>query len=316
MTSMLSLNSSSTAKDVVVVDAATVVPVRIKPSCVDSNNKSTFLNYKKYNLTKEAAAQLGNFNWEFKSNLQVLLGQSEVVNWVRSKNIDNLTLMRYGGEWKLPGGSRDADETIEETARRELAEEFDIVVPKDAILRPFRVNSTRVIQGKSYRMYNFVLIEDENPWLSEINIEDLNKRLYNKRTLFKQKYMKNNRFWSMPKHEREKVSPEVYQVAWMDLSDIIDIYLNSKHAIGSYVPVNSYQAEQFKKYNIERRDPMYATMTTIRALEDAGNFEQIRKISSTDFSTVASQLAKQEAETQQWDSHNNTRMSIRLDQKL
>ena len=51
---------------------------------------------------------------------------------------------------RYPGGGRDADETIDATARRELEEEFDVIVPESALLRPFRVNSTRAIQGRSY----------------------------------------------------------------------------------------------------------------------------------------------------------------------
>jgi 8-oxo-dGTP pyrophosphatase MutT (NUDIX family) len=50
--------------------------------------------------------------------------------------------MRYGGEYKFAGGSKDHGETVEQTARRELSEEFGVVVPQDAVLRPFRVNST------------------------------------------------------------------------------------------------------------------------------------------------------------------------------
>ena len=316
---MASFNNNNS--NVIVVDAATVVPVRLNPNNNNNNNNNnnykTILNHKNYNLTKEGTLQLKDFNWEFKSNLQVLLGQSEIVNWVRSENPDNVSLMRYGGEWKLPGGSKDDGETIEETARRELSEEFDTAVPKDAILRPFRVNSTRVIQGKSYRMWNFVCLADENPWLNDIDVEDLNKRLLEKRKIFAGKYMdRNSAFWTMSKHEREQVSPEVYQAAWMDISDVVDIYLNSKHAPDAFVPVNTYQAEQFKKYNVKGRDPMYATMTTIRALEHAGNFDAIRKKSNSTFSKEASMLAQKEAATQKWDDNNNTRMSTKLDQKL
>ena len=94
------------------------------------------------------------------------MGQSEVVNWVRSAAPDKLAFMRYGGEFKFAGGTKDKGETIEETARRELSEEFMTEVPSSAILHPFRVNSTRAIAGKSFLMYNFVCLADENPWLA------------------------------------------------------------------------------------------------------------------------------------------------------
>ena len=303
--------------NVVVVDAATVVPVRIDPTLSGTAREKVVLNFKDYNLTEEAQTQLKDFNWEFKSKLQVLLGQSEVVNWVRSESPDKVSLMRYGGEWKLPGGSKDHGETMEQTAIRELSEEFDVAVPKEAVLRPFRVNSTRVIQGKSYRMWNFVCLADENEWLNNIDVAALNRRLLRKRNDFFEKYAKNGSpFWKMNTHDREKVSPEVYQVSWMNLSDIIDTYLNSKHAPGALVPTNSFQAEEFAKHGVKSRDPMYATMTTIRALEDAGTFDAIRKISTSTFNKEASRLAKKEAATQQWDAGANTRMTTRFDQKL
>ena len=317
MSSIAEGKGRQTMNNVVVVDAATVVPVRVDPSLSSSVRENVILNFKNYNLTEEAQAQLKDFNWEFKSKLQVLLGQSEVVNWVRSESPGKVSLMRYGGEWKLPGGSKDHGETMEQTAVRELSEEFDVAVPKEAVLRPFRVNSTRVIQGKSYRMWNFVCLADENQWLNDIDVAALNRRLRQKRKIFFEKYAKGGSpFWKMNKHDREKVSPEVYQVSWMSLPDIVDTYLNSKHAPGALVPTNSFQAEEFAKHNVQSRDPMYATMTTIRALEEAGNFDAIRKISTTTFNKEASRLAKKEAATQQWNAGANTRMTIHLDQKL
>ena len=72
------------------------------------------------------------------SPLQVLMGQSEVVNWVRSTP-DRLSHMRYGGEWKFPGGAVDRGEDMAEAAERELAEEFDVIVPASAVIKPFNV---------------------------------------------------------------------------------------------------------------------------------------------------------------------------------
>ena len=42
-----------------------------------------------------------------------------------------------GGAWVFPGGAVDPDETVEETARRELEEEAAIVIAPDAPLTPF-----------------------------------------------------------------------------------------------------------------------------------------------------------------------------------
>ena len=48
---------------------------------------------------------------EFSSGWQVLVGQSEVVNWVRSEQGEAPALMRYGGEYKFAGGGVDDGET-------------------------------------------------------------------------------------------------------------------------------------------------------------------------------------------------------------
>merc|ERR1712018_902764 len=114
--------------------------------------------------------------------------------------------MRYGGEYKFAGGSKDADESLEDTARREFSEEFGVVVPKDAILRPFRVNATRAIQGKSFMMYNFVCIAEENPWLAKLDLDKLNATLQSKRHSFEKAVGNSGShgiFWSLTKHERE-----------------------------------------------------------------------------------------------------------------
>src|SRR5947208_7506545 len=42
-----------------------------------------------------------------------------------------------GGAWVFPGGTVDSDETVEQTARRELAEEAGIELPQGTPLTPF-----------------------------------------------------------------------------------------------------------------------------------------------------------------------------------
>ena len=70
----------------------------------------------------------------FDSGFEVLMGQSEVVNWIRSSP-QQLKVMRYAGEFKFAGGLQEEGENFEETARREFEEEFLTSIPDCAILR-------------------------------------------------------------------------------------------------------------------------------------------------------------------------------------
>jgi hypothetical protein len=77
-----------------VVEAATVLCVRASRH----RSPSRLLTAKDYvgslELSAEASKQLGSFEWRFESGLQLLLGQSEVVNYVRSTSPEKLSMMR------------------------------------------------------------------------------------------------------------------------------------------------------------------------------------------------------------------------------
>jgi len=286
---------TSAAAGVVVVDAATVLCVRTAPGSA----RHQTLRHSDFTLNDEAKAELKNFVWEFKSGLQVLVGQSEVVNWVRSTAPESLALMRYGGEYKFAGGSQDRGETLEETARRELAEEFVTEVPASAVLRPFRVNSTRAIQGKSYRMWNFVCLADENLWLQGLRCEAVNAKLQAKRKDFERLIVGGAQapFWSLDKARREAVSPEVREVVWMDVADVVAVYLSSKST--SLQPVNDFQRKEFSRYGVVRRDPMYASMAVLRSLEKCGSLDGLRA-ASQEFDKALAAKAAAEARKQRW----------------
>jgi 8-oxo-dGTP pyrophosphatase MutT (NUDIX family) len=79
-----------------------------------------------YGSDNRIAMLFGDTNTaSFTSGWEVLMGQSEVLNWMRSSS-DTRAQMRYGGEYKFAGGSQDEGETIVETAVRELEEEVSI----------------------------------------------------------------------------------------------------------------------------------------------------------------------------------------------
>src|SRR4051794_36666764 len=52
--------------------------------------------------------------------------------FVLTRRLD--TLRRHAGQWALPGGRLEADETVEQAALREIREEVSVSLPEDAVL--------------------------------------------------------------------------------------------------------------------------------------------------------------------------------------
>ena len=206
------------AAGVTIVEAATVLCVRRAPA--DQFSART-LSHKDYTLDADARSQLGDFEWPFTSGLQVLMGQNEVVNWVRSTP-SSTSFMRYAGEWKFPGGSVDRGESLAAAAERELGEEFRLTVPPSAVIEPFNVKFTRAIQGKSYTMFNFLCAADQNPWLQHLDLQAVNGRLNARREKF-ERLLESGKFWQLEKEKRMEVSPEVRRVEWLDLATAVEV---------------------------------------------------------------------------------------------
>ena len=153
---------------------------------------------------------------EFASDWQVLMGQAEVVNWIRTPSAtDPPSLMRYPGEYKFAGGGVDGSETLLGAARRELEEEFRTAVPESASLFLFNVTQTKPVQGRSYSMYNFVCMAEENPWLADLDSDAINISLAECRSGF-ENLRASGEFFALDKEGREAVAPEVQKVEWLE----------------------------------------------------------------------------------------------------
>jgi ADP-ribose pyrophosphatase YjhB (NUDIX family) len=227
------------------------------------------------------------------SPLQVLLGQNETINWLKSTSSQNLVPMRYPGEWKFPGGvyDPDLDDALESTAIRELREEFlGLNCPPNEILRSqmklFNQKFTLPVQGRRYEMNNFLFIlkndgEGLVSW-DEDEIARVNQNLSQKKNQFLEK-MSRNEYWELSYEQRLPISPEVYQVQWVDLDEAISLMESSlthhdwqieeeKEEEGTRKErkyVNVWQQEQFEQYGILRRDPMYQSMMILREIRDS-----------------------------------------------
>jgi 8-oxo-dGTP pyrophosphatase MutT (NUDIX family) len=216
-----------------------------------------------------AFAANGGGSIDLNSGLQVLVGQAEVVNLLRSEEGQQPRMMRYPGEFRLPGGAtEDADGSLAETARRELSEEF--LVPRAAlegsVLRPFSALQTRWIRGRSDMMCNFLVLAEENPWLARLDVEATNHEL-GRRELNAADLVTSGRWWRMSDDEKAASSPEVHQVAWLDLIDLVRMLQTS--VADRLHPVNAWQHQQFSDHGVARRDPMSVTMAILLAVDRA-----------------------------------------------
>jgi 8-oxo-dGTP pyrophosphatase MutT (NUDIX family) len=207
----------------------------------------------------------------FNSGWEILMGQTEIVNYMRSTE-SKVSTMRYAGEWKFAGGNVDANETVAECAKRELEEEFlrpvGLALPADAIVRPFTVKQTRAIKGRSNLMNNYVAISEENPWLASLDVAEVNRVLAGRRAQF-QETLHSGAFWGMSKADKEAISPEVHQLQWFSLRDAMRVLLGSMSGMLGGAPtfVNDFQQRGFEQHGIKARDPMFITAAALMELE-------------------------------------------------
>src|SRR3989338_4381646 len=89
--------------------------------------------------------------------LEALVGQNEIVNFLRSTP-EQTVFMRFPGEYKFSGGMvEETDETKQAAAKREVEEEFlGLTLPLDVYVALFNVKH---VEGKKpTNMNNYVLI--------------------------------------------------------------------------------------------------------------------------------------------------------------
>ena len=146
----------------------------------------------------------------FSGKWEVLMGQSECVNWLRS-TADEQVVMRYAGEFKFAGGTCDENESPHTTAIRELREEYALMhLPtSDIKLHPFNEKETRAVKGRRYLMHNFIALASENPWLKDTHLVSAsNGRLRERRVRFREQ-LGSGEFWQTSPEQREHIAPEV-----------------------------------------------------------------------------------------------------------
>ena len=124
-------------------------------------------------------------------------------------------------------------------------------------------------------MFNYVLFADENPRLNQLPVSRIKKPW--RKGVFFRKSLKNGSF-ELARREKEKLSPEVRQVALINLRDACKYMLSSMNKKVIYV--NEFQKAEFEKHGIRRRDPMF-TGATLFELEGFPTEKSLIKYSRT-----------------------------------
>ena len=165
------------------------------------------------------------------------------------------------------------DESLEMTAIRELQEEFlGISCPINQIQSKMKLFNTKItlpIQGRQYCMHNYVIFDENNLW-NDSQIEIINFNLQKRKENFL-KLLEDESYWNLTNQQKEEISPEIYQVKWMDINEAIEI-MNSAQ-LNTLQYVNEWQKEEFEKYSITSRDPMYQSMITLSELNELSSIE-------------------------------------------
>jgi len=272
----------------VTVEAATVVCLRRRPGGSPGS------------VLKLGALALPDAWWQrlppvmdFFNGWEVLMGQSECVNWLRSTR-QQTVVMRYAGEFKFAGGTADDEDrgSLRATAERELREEYMLAdLPPGAVkLHPFNIKQTKPIKGRSYVMHNFVALAEENPWLRDAALVGRTNRVLGERRERHAAACESGLFWEAALAEREALAPEVRVVEWVDMRRACWMLLTSKCA--ALTPVNDFQRQEFQRLGVEQRDPMFQTFATLAEIEAHANEAELLEHCA---GFTASELAQQKA---------------------
>ena len=182
--------------------------------------------------------------------------------------------MRYPGEFSFPGGGIDPGETPEQATRHELSEELHVSVPPDAKLRLLSIKQTRHISNTSNIMFNYLCAAEENPWLAALDIDAANAELAEQRDRCAA-LVASGDFWDLSAEGKAAVSPEVHELVWLDIREVVRCAFTSMNTV--FTPVNTFQAQSFAKYGREMRDPMFLTMMIALELETFPSFRSLRR---------------------------------------
>lgn len=196
------------------------------------------------------------------NGLEALVGQNEVVNHLK-RTQEKIVFMRFAGEYKFPGGTVEEGEDKEQAALREAREEFPgIALGDDTYTQLFYTYAEKRVNSgeRVYNMSVYVFVQKDGN-MSGVDVEKINQNLEERRRRYATA-VHEGRYYSLDKHDKEALSPEVHEVVWKPLHEIIATVSNPEY-------VNSWQGEQFKRHGktCTDREPIRKSAEVLKELQ-------------------------------------------------
>jgi acyl-CoA synthetase (AMP-forming)/AMP-acid ligase II/endonuclease/exonuclease/phosphatase family metal-dependent hydrolase len=205
--------------------------------------------------------------------VEVLVGQIEVLDGVTSSPGGGMQVNPFPGEYRLPArqhrSTTGSPNTPLETACEEL-EELGVPIPKEGIQATLFAKESVQTESRDYRVLYFVACEEDNGDVFRTPIRTINLRLRELRRQ-RREMMLDGTYWDFSRAEKERLSPKLHHLEWKKLRDVL------KDSDPGRQFVNEYQQEQFIVYGVKARHPGRDMLAVLERIAKLGSLENIRQ---------------------------------------
>jgi long-subunit acyl-CoA synthetase (AMP-forming) len=246
-----------------------------------------------HNLKEISAINIALLRVDAKGELQVLMAQNEVYNYLRSEPLaaqPRIATMPWPGEYRFIGGRKEKiDVSVMDTVVRNLQNLLPGVCLTAADIRTLLFQKN-VLKNRKYHfeVYTFVAFAHDNQWLQAIDTVATNDMFEQRRRVY-WKAVHDNSFasWSM---ERRAAEPtRIHQIEWIPIDKAV-ARLDPERKF-----VNDWQQHELKKYRVGSR---HAASRTFAFLRDLQACRTPREIQARAIETVIQRIATTKNMTQ------------------
>ena len=167
--------------------------------------------------------------------LEVLVGQIEVLDGVASSPDGGAAINPFPGEYRVPARQHRRRENLStplETACEEL-EELGFHIPQEGIQATLFAKESVRTESRDYRVLYFVAFEQENMAVLRADTSEINSRLREVRRQ-RRAMMLDGGYWERSRREKERLSPKLHHLEWRRLTEVLVDSDPSKPTINLY----------------------------------------------------------------------------------